>query len=155
MSLLENLELERARPLPGPVLDSPSASGSRMYRSDIDSLRSVAVLSDHSWTDPAGHVQHRSILRAAFQAHSAGILRRAHLLSRSNPPHPVSVGSAPGSRDIFSLKLSDGNLVVIDPKAVFCSQSACKFADEDNIYYVDEEHVGRLGALQILPLPHL
>jgi peptidoglycan/LPS O-acetylase OafA/YrhL len=56
------------------------------------------------------------------------------------------------SMEIASLKAADHNLIVIDPKAALCDANSCRFADEANVYYTDEEHLSPLGAAHALSL---
>ena len=56
---------------------------------------------------------------------------------------------------ILQLAQSDHELTVVDSKSVLCSEAECRFADGDDFYYTDNNHLSPLGARLIVAQLHL
>ena len=95
-------------------------------------------------------------------------MRRAfnRLLLSEEPEHwqesyeDTSLAETPNlklaSEKLAEIAASDAHVSLIDPKTAFCHGERCYFANESNLYYVDQDHVSDVGTRLILPfLPKL
>ena len=56
------------------------------------------------------------------------------------------------SSQIEMVARENKNIVVIDPKSVFCNQKTCSFGNSLDLFYADSSHLNQVGSDQLLPL---